>query len=107
MFELYTMDSGKHGFRLKAANGQIILASQSYESKDGCMNGIESVKENAQDENMFSKEVSTNGKPYFNLLAKNGQIIGKSEMYESEAGRDNGIESVMKNAPDAEIKEVA
>jgi len=106
MFELYTMDSGKHGFRLKATNGQIILASQAYESKDGCINWIESVKENAQEETMFSKETSTNGKPYFNLLAKNGQVIGKSEMYESEAGRDNGIQSVMTNAPAAEVKEV-
>jgi uncharacterized protein YegP (UPF0339 family) len=40
----------------------------------------------------------------FNLKAGNGQIIGTSQMYESEAGRDNGIASVQKNAPDAEVK---
>ena len=41
----------------------------------------------------------------FNLKAGNGQVIGTSELYESEAGRDNGVESVKKNAPDAEVVE--
>ena len=42
----------------------------------------------------------------FNLKAGNGQVIGNSEMYESVASRDNGIASVMKNAPDATVEEV-
>ena len=42
---------------------------------------------------------------FFNLLAGNGQVIGSSEMYESEASRDNGIASVQKNAPDAAVVE--
>jgi uncharacterized protein YegP (UPF0339 family) len=37
------------------------------------------------------------------LKATNGQSIGSSEMYETVASRDNGIESVKKNAPDAEV----
>jgi uncharacterized protein YegP (UPF0339 family) len=41
----------------------------------------------------------------FNLKATNGQVIGTSELYESTAARENGIESVKKNAPDAEIVE--
>jgi uncharacterized protein YegP (UPF0339 family) len=107
MFECYTTESGKWRFRLKASNGQIILVSESYESKDGCENGIASVKENARSADSFEKLTSENGKAYFNLKAANGQVIGTSEMYESEAGRDNGIESVMGNAPDADVSEVA
>lgn len=41
-FEYFTDKSGKFRFRLKAANGQIIAASEAYNSKDACMNGIES-----------------------------------------------------------------
>lgn len=106
MFECYTTDSGKWRFRLKATNGQTILASQNYEAKEGCENGIASVKENAGLLERFEKSVSENGKPYFNLKASNGQVIGTSEMYESDAGRDNGIESVMTNAPEADVVEV-
>lgn len=45
------------------------------------------------------------GSPFFNLKATNGQVIGKSEMYSSAAACENGIESVKKNAPEAEVVE--
>ena len=53
----------------------------------------------------YERKESTNGKPMFNLKAGNGQVIGTSELYESVAARENGIESVKKNAPDAEVVE--
>ena len=95
--------NGDFQFSLKAGNGQIILSSQGYAAKPSCLNGIESVRKNSQDDARFDRKVSNNGKPFFNLTATNGQIIGNSEMYESEAARDNGIESVKKNAPDADL----
>ena len=45
-FEVFTDKSGKTRFRLKARNGEIILASQGYASKQNCLAGIESVKAN-------------------------------------------------------------
>ncbi len=97
--------NGDFQFNLKAGNGQVILSSQGYAAKPSCLNGIESVRKNSQDDARFERKVSANGKPFFNLTATNGQIIGNSEMYESETARDNGIESVKKNAPDAEVTE--
>lgn len=105
-FEITTRKNGEIQFNLKAGNGQIILASEGYSSKSACLNGIESVRKNSQDDTRYDKLTSSNGKPYFNLKASNGQVIGASEMYESEASRDNGIESVKKNAPDAEIADL-
>jgi len=46
-FEIYQDNAGKYRFRLKAANGEVIAVGEAYESKDGCKNGIESVKTNA------------------------------------------------------------
>ena len=92
-------------FVLKAGNGQVILASEGYTTKAACENGIESVRKNSQIDERFDKLEAKNGNPYFNLKASNGQIIGSSEMYESVAARDNGIESVKKNAPEADVKE--
>lgn len=102
-FVISKRSNGDFQFVLKAGNGQVILASQGYADKAGAGNGVESVKKNSQDDGKFDRKTSSNGKPYFNLLAGNGQIIGSSEMYESEAARDNGIESVKKNAPDANV----
>ena len=49
-FEVYLDKAGEHRVRLKATNGQVIAVSEGYTSKSGCMNGIESVKKNADSE---------------------------------------------------------
>ena len=72
-----------------------------YESKAAAENGIASIQKNSGDDARYERKESSNGKPYFNLKAGNGQVIGKSEMYESVASMENGIASVMKNGPDA------
>lgn len=105
-FEIKTRKNGEFQFNLKASNGQVILTSEGYSSKASCLNGIESVRKNSQDESKFDKKTSSNGKYYFNLKATNGQIIGGSEMYQSSSGRANGIASVRKNAPEAAIVEI-
>jgi uncharacterized protein YegP (UPF0339 family) len=46
-FEVYQDKAGEYRFKLKAANGEIIAVSEGYTSKGSCMNGIESVKNNA------------------------------------------------------------
>ncbi|WP_316809816.1 YegP family protein [Pedobacter heparinus] len=106
-FEITTRKNGEYQFNLKAGNGQVILSSEGYTTKSACNNGIESVRKNSQDDSKFERKTSSNGKPYFNLKASNGQAIGNSEMYESESSRDNGIESVKKNAPDAEVSDLS
>nr|WP_293842169.1 YegP family protein [uncultured Arsenicibacter sp.] len=102
-FVISTRKNGEYQFNLKATNGQVILASEGYTTKAACENGIESVKKNAADDARFDRKESSNGKFYFNLKAGNGQVIGSSEMYETVASRDNGIESVKKNAPEATV----
>ena len=46
-FEWYADKAGKFRFRLKAGNGEVIAVSEAYNTKDSCLNGIESVKKNA------------------------------------------------------------
>ncbi len=105
-FEIKTRKDGEFQFSLKAANGEIILNSEGYTTKKACENGIESVKRNSQDDSKFESKTTASGEKYFfNLKATNGQVIGTSGMYKSVSGRDNGIESVKKNAPGAEVED--
>ena len=46
-FEWYKDKAGKFRFRLMAPNGQTIAVGEGYESKEACLNGIESIKKNA------------------------------------------------------------
>ena len=64
------------------------------------------MKTNAPLDVRYEKKTATNGQYYFNLKAGNGEVIGTSETYVTTQGRDNGIESVKKNAPDAEIDDL-
>ncbi|WP_417784553.1 YegP family protein [Tenacibaculum sp.] len=102
-FELYKDKGGEFRFRLKVANGQNILASEGYKTKASCTNGIESVRNNSQEDGRYERLESQSGKPYFNLKATNGQVIGTSEMYSSFSAMENGIASVRRNAPGATV----
>lgn len=104
-FVITLRKNGEYQFNLKATNGQVILTSEGYTTKSACMNGIESVRKNCKSEARFDKKVASNGKPFFNLKATNGQIIGSSQMYVNEKNMLNGVASVMKNAPEATIED--
>lgn len=104
-------------FDLKAGNGETIATSEVYATKAACLNGVDSVKANCvgevEDQTAANPEVKKHpkfemyedkaGEYRFRLKAKNGEVIATSEGYKSKASCENGIESVKKNAPDAEI----
>ena len=107
-------------FDLKAANGQVIATSESYRTRAACVKGIASVQKNApaagvEDQTEEGYAVRSNpkfelyadrsGRFRFRLRAPNGRIIAVSEGYKSKAACENGIDSVRKNAPDAEPEE--
>ena len=104
-FEVSVRKNGEFQFNLKASNGQVILTSEGYNTKAACLNGVESVRKNAADPKKFEVKVAKNGKPFFNLKASNGQVIGASQMYASEDTLKKGIASVAKNAPEAPVVE--
>ena len=102
-FELYKDKKGEFRYRLKAANGQIVLVGEGYKAKASLVKGVESVRKNAATDKRFEQKASKSGKAYFVLKATNGQVIGQSEQYESEAACKGGIASVMKCACDAVV----
>ena len=102
-FEVYKDKAGEFRFRLKAGNGQNILASEGYKAKSSCMNGIASVQKNSQIPERFAKKTSASGKFSFSVTSSNGQVVGTSQLYDSESGCNNGIKSVAECAHGAAI----
>ncbi len=107
-------------FDLKAGNGEVIATSEVYSSEAACRNGIASVQKNApvagiEDQTVegfekvkhpkFEVYQDKAGEYRFRLKATNGEIIATGEGYKAKAGCMNGIESIKKNAPDADIVE--
>ena len=105
-------------FNLKATNGEIIATSEIYKTLRSCKNGIESVRKNSARANFEDQTVAEpvkekcpkfemyqdkRGEYRFRLKATNGEIIAVSEGYKAKASCLNGIESVKRNAPEAEV----
>ncbi|MGA8260009.1 MAG: YegP family protein [Arenicellales bacterium] len=105
-FELYKDKAGQFRFRLKASNGEIILASEGYKTKASAKNGVSSVQKNSQQPTRFQKKDSK-GKFMFNLTATNGQVVGTSERYDTEKSRDAGIQSVTRHANGASVVDMS
>lgn len=105
-FELSKSSDGQFRFVLKAGNAETILGSELYHTRAAAENGIASVQANSPLEERYERKTAANGKAFFNLKAGNHQIIGSSQMYGTEAARDNGIESVKTNGASATIKDL-
>ncbi len=105
-YELTKSAKGQFSFVLKAGNAEVILRSEQYEAKASATNGIASVQKNSPDDARYARETAKDGRTYFNLKAGNNQIIGTSQMYKDESGRDNGIKSVKTNGPTTTVKDL-
>ena len=101
-FEILQSADG-YRFNLKAGNGEIVFSSESYASENGAKQGAESVKNNSMQDSLYERKTDAGGAAYFVLKAGNGEIIGKSETYSSEAAMERGIQAVKMNAADAQI----
>lgn len=116
----FVVKQTKNGFvfNLKAGNGEIIATSQTYSGEDACMNGIESVRKNAElakleNQTVENFETVTNpkfevyldkrGEYRFRLKARNGEIIATGEGYKAKASCLNGIDSIRRNAPESPV----
>lgn len=102
-FEIYKDRASEFRFRLKASNGETVLASEGYKSKSSATKGARSVQNNCRDESCFEKKTTASGKFRFNLRARNHQVIGTSESYNTEAARNNGIKAIARAAVGAKF----
>ena len=105
-YEIAKNDKGQFSFVLKAANSQVILRSQQYESKATALVGVASVQAHAPLDERYELATASDGRFYFNLKAGNGQVIGTSQMYAAVGGRTTGVESVKANGPSTDVREV-
>ena len=116
----FVVNEVKSGFKfdLKAGNGEVIATSEVYTTEAACKKGIESVIKNAavagvEDQTVagfekvkhpkFEIYEDKSGEFRFRLKATNGEVIAQSEGYKAKASCKNGVESVVKNAADAEV----
>jgi len=95
-FSVFEGSDGDSYFHLRAVNGEIVLQSEGYESESGAVSAIDSVRTNGADLEMYELVETDYGQAFFRLLAANGEIIGRSEIYVSLSNAERGAETVQK-----------
>ena len=92
-------------FVLKAGNGEAVLTSEMYKTKDSANLGIASVQVNSGADARYERAKAADGRFHFSLKADNHQLIGSSQLYATEGSRDAGIKSVQENGKSKTIKD--
>lgn len=98
-----TPNGTQYFFSLHADNGEKVLTSETYNSKESALNGINAVRVNSQIDSRYDRRTSTNNFPYFVLRSNNNEVIGTSELYSTSSARENGIALVKRIAPTAVV----
>jgi uncharacterized protein YegP (UPF0339 family) len=87
------------------AEGKTIIKSENYAQKASAKNGIESVRKNCQDDARYELKESSNGKAFFNIKSTNGQIVGTSALFATQADRTDAINYLKANSTNANVTE--
>ncbi len=114
-FNVKATKSGGAHFNLVAANGEIIASSEVYSTMSNARRGVKSVVRNIGDYLAFSARRSgarfvvfegESGRYFYQLRAKNGEVVLRSQSYATEAGALNGTFSVADNGLETSSFEV-
>lgn len=100
-FTIFKGADNQYWFNLKAGNGEKILHSEGYVQKQSCLDGITSVKLHSPFDKNYERRITRNLEYDFILKSSNGRTIGIGETYSTQQNRDNGIEAVKREAPNA------
>ena len=95
---------GQFHFYLATANGKVVLNSERYTTRytvEGC---IESVKMHSTVDQRYDRRLSQHREHYFVLRGGNQEVIGMSEMYDTERAMEDGIVAVKRSAAVAGVE---
>jgi len=90
VFEVFEGNDGQFYFHLVAKNGEIVLQSQGYRTKDGAQKGLESVQANGTSEKNIDIVEANDGGFFFHVKAQNGEIVGRGQVFVSAANAGRG-----------------
>ena len=103
-FEVYPNGDG-YQYRLKASNGEILIVSENFVSRDNVLKAIEAVRRNIVDGELRIIE-DKHGMFKFKLISKNYRVIALGSNYTTEKSAVRASESFKKFALKADVVEI-
>lgn len=94
MIEIRKSKKNTYRFYLKTSDGNTLFRSVDFVSEEEVKKTVKNLSPLASRQAVFERKTNYNGKFLFNLKDNTGRIIGKSTLYGSEAGMENGIANI-------------
>ena len=103
-YEVYSTGDG-YAYTLKASNGEVLVKSEVYTTKDGVLKAIDTIKKNIEvgDVRIFADK---RGRFKFKVVSKNSRVLAIGANYQTEKRALSAMESFKKFALNSEIVEV-
>lgn len=106
VFKVFRDKGGSYRFQLKDAEGDVVLSSHKYRTKQTCLRAIRKVRNYAMHDALFERKTTDTGRFLFWLKATNHHVMAQSPSYESAARRDAALATVREKAPAVRVEEV-
>ena len=94
MIEIAKGKNNTYHFKLKTSDGNTLLNSIDFDSREEIKRTIDNLNPLLQRHSSFERRTDHDGKFLFELKDLNGNLIGNSQCYSSEAGMENGIKNL-------------
>ena len=94
MIELTKENGNGYRFRITSESGHLLLNSRLFSDEEKAHNMAKKLPQITAAQNVFERKTNHEGKFLFTLKNTDGQIIGQSQLYSSEAGMENGIKNL-------------
>jgi uncharacterized protein len=94
MIEIIKKSPGSYHFHLKTGDGNSLLRSIDFSSREEINGIVEQLHVLMEDHMVFERQTNHHGKFLFQLKDVHGKPLGSSQLYNSEAGMENGIKNL-------------
>jgi uncharacterized protein len=102
-FEIFEGADGQHYFHVIAKNGENMLRSEGYTSRQGAERGLEVVRDIGSKRANYEVREARDAQFYFVLKAGNNEIVGVSELYASKSNAERGFDRLARLVTNAKI----
>ncbi|MBU2946762.1 YegP family protein [Zobellia uliginosa] len=100
MIEIIDSKNASHQFQIKSSSGSTLLTSIEFDIKEGLETALTTLKNLKITRGNFERQTNHEGKFLFNFKDGNGMLLGASQLYDSEAGLENGIKNLINRLTD-------
>ncbi len=94
MIEIVKQSAGSYHFYLKTEDGNSLLKSIDFQSREELNGIVENLHSLIDDPMVFERRTNHTGKFLFQIKDRTGRLLGNSQLYNSEAGMENGIKNL-------------